>query len=143
LKLRRFLDGMRIRSSFDSTARTLSQSQENFKYWADNVRSLLSKIPGMQQTMSDYAFNIQALEAIARDAARRGNNQIIGLIDSIFLGSAALGQEPAIAATVGILRRMATDPRTATNLAQWINKSGNLTRTGVAIKTMLDQMLKD
>lgn len=135
LKLRRFLDGMRLRSSFDSAVNSLSQNQENFRYWSDSVRGVLAKVPGMAKVMDQYRFSIEALESIAKEAARRGNNQLIGLIDSMFIGATAIGS-PAAAATLGIGRRALNDPRVLTNTAQAISKSGSLSSPGAAIKSI-------
>lgn len=134
LKLRRFLDGMRLRSSYDSTAKSLSQSQENFKYWSDHVRQALSKdVPGIKKIMNDYRFNIEALESISKEATRRGNNQVLGLIDSIFLSGFAINPTSG-AGTIGLARKALESPRVLTNIASKINSSGTLSRIGTAVK---------
>jgi DNA-binding transcriptional regulator YhcF (GntR family) len=133
LTLRRFLDGMRVRSSFDTTAKTLSQGQENFKYWSDTVRGLLKKIPGMEKTMNDYRFDIEALETLAKEASRRGNNQLISLIDSIFLSGFAMGN-PGVPVTLGLTRRALNSPSILTRLGSSIENAGTLSKTGLGIK---------
>lgn len=103
LSLRRFFDRMRLASSFDKPASKLSMTQANFKTLADAVRSKVNDVPGIAPIMKDYSFYIDALEALAGEAKRRGNNQVIGLIDAIFLGNAV--SNPVSGGILALLRR--------------------------------------
>ena len=140
LKLRRFLDGMRIHSSFDPGA-SLSLGQSNFKYWSNIVRSKLSKVPGLQDIMSEYKFNIEAMESLAREASRRGNAQVVGFLDSIFLGGGLAVGEPITAVGLGVGRRIINSPRGLTSLGSAINRSGTPSRLGTAIKATANQII--
>lgn len=99
LNARRLLDKVRISTSFDKPTTALSQTQGNLKTLADTIRNRVNSIPGMGETMKNYSFYIDALEALSKEAARRGNNQVIGLIDSVFLA----GGVPTDPVTGGIL----------------------------------------
>lgn len=123
LTIRRFFDKMRIASSFDKPASSLSTTQSNFKTLADAVRGKVNSVPGVSPLMKDYSFYIDALEALAREASRRGNNQVISLIDSIFLGGGLSVANPAPLLTVGILRRIFNSPQGMTLLGSIMNKS--------------------
>lgn len=131
LSLRRFLDRMRIATSYDAPANKLSQTQANFKTLSDTVRTRLAKVPGVEKVMKDYSFYIDALDALAKEAKRTGNNQIIGMIDSLFLGSAAASAQPITPLTIGMIRKIAATPAGATFLAQFINNP-NISRVGSA-----------
>lgn len=139
LKLRRFLDGMRIRSSFTPNQK-LSQTQSNFKYFADKIRNELTKIPGFSGTMNEYRFNIDALDAIAKEAARRGNRQILGFIDSAMLGGGLASGEPFIGLGGLTLRRIVQSPSLSTKGAKTIQRLGETTGLGSTIRTGLSNL---
>lgn len=137
LEMRRFLDGMRIKSSYTPTAK-LSMGQESLKYWTDSLRDKIAKfVPSVGGAMKDYSFNIKAIDSLAKFAARTGNKEVLGLIDSVFLGSAAMG-EPTIA-TVGLLRKVLQSPRLGTALAQEVVRAPSA--TGMGIKTAISSGL--
>lgn len=139
LKLRRYLDGVRNRASFDTQA-PLSLTQENFKYWSNLVRNKLRNVKGMEQIMDDYVFNIEALESLAREATRRGNNQVLGMMDALLLGIGTL-EPTSIGLAVG--RRTLISPRVTTNLAQTIQRPGGVIRgLGTGIKTGVSQLVR-
>ncbi len=118
LTLRRFFDRLRISSSFDKPASKLSLTQANFKTLADAVRGRVNSIPGMQKVMDDYSFYIDALDDLAKEAARTGNNQVIGLIDSMFLAGTAATGSP-IPAVMGLARKaLLSNPGGLTGTAQ-------------------------
>lgn len=120
LDLRRFLDGLRLSRSFDVPVNKLSMSQQNFKILADRLRGKLAKIPGFGDVMKEYSFNIDALEAIAREASRRGNNQIFSLIDSVIFGGGFAAGNPIGAATIGAGRRALNSPSALTGIGNSI-----------------------
>lgn len=123
LQLRRFLDKMRIASSFDKTTNQLSMTQANFKTLADVARKRLKTIPGIEPIMKDYSFYIDALESLAKEASRRENSQVISLIDSIFLGGGLSAADPAPLLTINVLRRLIQSGPGMTGLAQLLQKS--------------------
>jgi hypothetical protein len=121
--IRRLLDRVRISTSFDKPVTSLSQSQGNLKTLADAIRSRVNSIPGMGQVMKDYSFNIDALEALAREASRRGNNQVLSLIDSLFLSGAYAGNNPIPGVTMGMLRKIIMSANGTTMLGQALKNS--------------------
>lgn len=137
LNIRRFLDKMRIASSYDRPATSLSLTQSNFKTLADNLRGRINKIPGVAALMKDYSFYIDAIDAIAKEAARRGNNQALGLIDSVFLGGGIAGN-PIVGAGGFAFRKFLSSPRGTTGLGSVIknpnlgSKASFLLQTGSA-----------
>ena len=140
LAIRRLLDSLRGQRSFDATAPTLSLTQQNLKFLADTLRSRVNKIPGMPEPMKDYVFNIDALEHIGKEAARTGNRQIISLLDAIFFGGGAVSAQPAVGAALGLARRVLTVPASATRIAQGIQNSGAVTKTGQAIRGLITSL---
>ena len=121
LNARRLLDKVRISTSFDKPVTSLSQTQGNLKTLADTIRSRVNSIPGMGETMKNYTFYIDALESLAKEAARRGNSQVVGLIDAAFLSG--IPTDPATAGTMSILQKLLRSPYGLTKLAQFINSS--------------------
>ncbi len=121
LEVRRFLDKMRVAKSFDSPASKLSLSQANLKTLTDTVRGRVNAIPEMGAAMKNYSFYIDALEALAKEAARRGNNQVVGMIDSILFGTATAVGSPALGAFAA-LRRVAASPGGATAVGSALDK---------------------
>ena len=121
VQIKRFLDRVRIATSFDKPVVNLSTSQGNLKTLADAVRGRVNAIPGMGETMKNYSFYLDSLEALAREAARRGNNQVISMIDSLFLSGAYAGNNPAPGITLGLIRKLLASPRGATSLGQILN----------------------
>lgn len=138
LNLRRLLDGMRVRSSFQSNQK-LSLGQENMKYWSDAVRGKLGEIKGFSDIMKDYSFNIKALESLAKEAARRDNKALLGLIDSIFFASGiAVGDVSGALAGggIGAIRKAIESPTAMTNIGQALQK-GTATKAGTVIKGLI------
>jgi hypothetical protein len=134
LSIRRLLDRARIASSFDKPASALSQTQSNLKTLADSARSRLNSVNGIGDIMKKYSFYIDAMDTLAKEAARRGNNQAISLIDSLFLSSAFGGVNPALPVTAGTLRKVLLSGPGTTMLAQLLNKgaasAGTIGTTG-------------
>lgn len=143
LGLRRFLDKMRFASSYVKEPTQLSQSQANFKFLSDALRKRVNAIPGMKDVMNDYRFYIDALEALANEAKRRGNRQVLSLIDSLFFSTGLASGNPALGITAGVGRKLLNMPAGATNLAHMIDNiqptmAGRLLR-GAAIQATASQ----
>lgn len=122
LNARRLLDKVRISTSFDKPATALSQTQGNLKTLADTIRNRVNAIPGMGETMKNYSFYIDALEALAKEAARRGNNQVIGLIDSVFLAG-GVPVDPVAGGILATAQKLLRSVYGNTKLAQSIYNS--------------------
>lgn len=142
LFLKRFLDRMRTASSYNQTGITkLSQTQANYKYYSDLVRGTLNKtIPGMDTTMKDYSFYIDALNDLAKKAASEGNKEALGLIDVLFVTEGLGSGVPGMGPVLGLTRRIMNTPMFLTTLANKINSgitglAGSLTR-GVTAETL-------
>jgi len=127
LSIRRLLDKARIATSFDRPAMKLSLSQGNLKTLADAVRSRVNAIPEMGEIMKDYSFYLDAMESLAKEAARRGNNQVLSLIDSLFLSGAYAGNNPIPGLTMGMFRKIVQSAWGTTALGQ-ILKNSNVSR---------------
>lgn len=121
LDVRRLLDKARIASSYDKPAMSMSLSQANLKTLADAARSRVNAIPGMGDIMAKYSFNIEAMDALAKEAARRGNTQALSLIDSLFLSSAFGADNMVPGVTAGIARRVLMSGPGITGTAQALN----------------------
>lgn len=124
LDMRRLLDKLRISSSFNQPAPKLSLTQSNFKTLADTARSRVNSVPGMADVMKQYSFNIDALEALAKEAAARGNTQVLSLIDSIFLGNGLTAANASPALTALTLRKLFMTPAGKTYLGSILNTAG-------------------
>ena len=132
LNLRRFLDRIRVASSFDKPATSMATGEANLKILADTVRKRLTDIPEMAETMKDYSFYIDAIEALAKEAKRTGNRAVLGLIDNLYLG-VGLASGQAIPATVmATISRLMNSAGGATGLGQMIN-AGSLGAKGSAV----------
>jgi len=140
LALRRFFDKMRFASSYNADTANLSISQQNFKYLSNELRKRVNSIPGMKNIMKDYAFNIDALEALANEAKRRGNNQVLSLIDSIFFSTGLASGNPIAGASVGTVRKIINSPYGATTIGSAIEKGGSLSKPGAAVKGAASQI---
>lgn len=139
LDMRRLIDSQRIASTYRAMpVGRISLSQESFKSAADALRSKLNAIPGVSEIMKDYSFSIEALEHIAKEAQRKGNNQVLSLIDSIFLAGAASGSPLGVGGFLA--RRSLVSPTIATQGAQAAATFGRATQpirslTGRAVET--------
>jgi len=140
LDMRRLIDSQRIASTYRAMPTgKISLSQESFRSAADALRGKLNSIPGISEHMKNYSFSIDALEALTKEAQRKGNSQVVGLIDSIlFTGGAAFGGTPVGVGGV-VARHTLSSAKAATGLAQGINTLGRATApirslTGSAIE---------
>lgn len=137
--VRRLLDGLRVQTSYNNPTR-LSLSQQNLRFLSNALRARVNKVPGMEAAMKDYVFYIDAFEHIAKEAARTGNRQIISLLDSVLFGGGAVAATPAYGAALTIGRRVLTTPASATRIAQGIQNSGAVTKTGALIKGLITSL---
>lgn len=135
LDARRLLDGLRVRSSFVPDTK-LSTSQENLKFLADQLRTRLSKVDGMGEVMKDYSFNIQALEALAKEAVRRGNSNVITLVEGTLLGSGS-----PVGAGIYAGKKLINTPSGVTNLGSAIAGQAEKSTTGQALRGIGSQSL--
>lgn len=133
LAIRRLLDKARLARSFDVPVTKLSLSQANLKTLADEARKRLNKIPQLEPVMADYSFNIDALEDLAKEGARRGNNQLLSLIDSIFLGTGLAGGQIPQAVTLASIRKYIQSGRGATTVGSMVKNPNASAQTVGAI----------
>lgn len=139
LELRRFLDGMRVRSSFNP-GQKLSQTQQNFKYFSDEVRKSLTKIPGMKAIMNEYRFNIEALETIAKEAAKQGNTQLLSLIDSMLLSGGLISSNLGLSLGALVGRRALKNAPVLTGAANKIQTIGKSSVAGTATRGAVSRL---
>lgn len=90
--------------------------------------------------MNKYSFSIDALESIAREASRRGNQQVVGYIDTALVGGGLISGEP-IVASLGFIKRQLNNPAVTTRIGQAINKGGQISKAGAAIKGAVSKIL--
>ena len=128
LEARRLLDGLRVKSSYNPNPK-LSLAQDNLKFLSDKLRSRLSKVEGFGDVMKQYSFNIQALEALAKEAVKRDNANVIGLIDSTLIGA---GGPVGMGIAAG--RKFLNTPTAVTNIASSINKASQNSAAGQAVR---------
>lgn len=135
LTARRLLDGLRIRSSFIPDSK-LSTSQDNLKFLADELRKRLTKIEGFADVMKEYAFNIKAMEALSKEAVRRGNSNVITLVEGTLLG----GGSP-VGAGIYAGKKLLNTPTGITNIANAINKTDAVSNTAQAARAAISSPL--
>lgn len=140
LGMRRFLDGMRARSSYNPQVK-LSTTGENFKYWSDKVRGAVNAIPGMQSVMKDYSFNIDALSALAKTAAQKGNTQLVNMLDILIFEGGLTGGIPGLGASMSLGRKGIQTAAGATGLGSAIQNSGSLSKLGAGLKGAIGGLL--
>lgn len=132
LAIRRLLDKARLARSYDVPVSKLSLTQANLKIMADEARGRLNKIPGLKPVMDEYAFGLDALEALAKEGARRGNNQVLSLIDSVFLGAGMAAGDFKQAVTLAGLRKYLQSGRGATRIGSTLaNPNASAKTVGV------------
>lgn len=141
LNIRRLLDKARIASSFEKPVSKLSLTQANLKTLADAVRGRLNAIPGLGETMKNYSFYIEALETLSKEAARRGNTQALGLIDSLFLSGAFGATSPLPGFTAGLGRKLLMSGPGITRTAQFLNK-GTASPTTIGATGLISKNLQ-
>ena len=94
--------------------------------------------------MKNYSFYLEALETLGNEAKRRGNNQVISLIDSLFLSNAFGGAHPAGLTMGALLRKVLGSGWGSTKLGQMISQgtispatSGTISAGSSALQTEL------
>lgn len=128
LEMRRLIDSQRIASSYRAVPTgKISLTQESYKAAADSLRSKLNNLPGMGSVMKDYSFSIDALEALAKEAQRKGNAQVIGLIDSILFAGGTQYGGPMIGLGGAIARHTLSAAPAVTYGAQALRTLGRAT----------------
>jgi hypothetical protein len=135
LEARRFIDKMRAAPSFRANP-NLSVIQEGLKKASDDLRPLIAGLsPEARSVMQRYSFAIDALEALAREAMRRNNAQVIGLIDAAFLGSGVAAANPALGLATYAVNKTVKAPSVLTGAGAAIDKG--LGATGQAAGRVL------
>lgn len=123
LVIRRMLDGLRNSRSFLANTR-LAPKQEVYKKAADNLRGKLSKIEGVGDLMNEYRFNIEAMNSLVKEAARRGNTKIFSLFDGMVGGTSIGAGMPLGGAGLITAFRTIQTPAILTALGRGLDKLG-------------------
>lgn len=142
LELRRFLDGLRIQSSYNpmSTSK-LSLGQQNLKALTERLRTKVNALPGMKTAMKNYSFYIDALESLAKKANKEANAGALDLIDKALLGGGIFAHAPIEATALEAVKKTASSPKVFTNIAQKIQQGGLPTKVGAAAKYGLTKLM--
>lgn len=142
LEMRRFLDGLRIQSSYNPLATAkMSLSQQNLKALTERLRGRVNELPGMKTAMKNYSFYIDALESLAKKANKEANAGALDLVDKALLGGGIFAHAPVEATVLEGIKKVASSPKVYTNLAQTIQKTGLPTKTGTVLKAGLSKVL--
>ena len=116
LWLRRYLDSMRNARSFMSDT-NLTPMQEGLKGLTNNLRGNLAKqVPGIEDLMNEYRFNIQAFDTLAELAIKRNNAKIINLTDILVGGGGMASGFPGTGIGAAFAMRAFQTPFALTNL---------------------------
>ena len=122
LRVKRFFDALRTNSSFSQNP-SLSLKQEGLKNASNVFRQKLYDA-GFKEAMEQEKIFIEAIEALVKDAAKRNNKNVIGLVDLLAGGGGLVAGGPlsGLSAAVGI--RAFQQPTVITNLARGISIIG-------------------
>lgn len=104
----------------------IGHTNKGFTSSGNIILKNLNEVTGqktMGEVMKNYSFYIEAMEALGKEAQRRGNNQVLSLIDSLFLSGAYAGNNPIPGLTMGTLRRILMSAPGLTGLGSMISKS--------------------
>lgn len=122
LRLKRFFDALRSNSSFNLNP-TLSLKQEGLKNAANVFRQKLYDA-GFEKAMELERIFIEAIEALVKDAAKRGNKNVIGLVDLLAGGGGMVSGGPLAGLGAAASIRMVQQPAFITNVARGLYKTG-------------------
>lgn len=144
LWLRRYMDSMRNTKSFLSDS-NLSPMQEGLKKLANDLRGNLAKqVPGIEDLMNEYRFNIQAFDDLAELAVKRNNAKIINLTDILVGGGGLASGFPGTGIGAMTALRAFQTPFSLTNLGQGSKAFGDamsvVKKAAPAIGTVGSQM---
>lgn len=122
LRVKRFLDSLRNNSSFIQNP-NLSLKQEGLKN-ASNIFRQKIYDAGFKEAMEQERIFIEAVDALVKDAAKRGNKNVIGLMDLMAGGGGLVAGGPLGGLSIPLAIRGFQQPAIITNLARGISKVG-------------------
>lgn len=122
LRLKRFFDGLRNSSGFRTNA-TLAPKQEELKVASNIFRKKLYEA-GFEDAMNQERIFIDAMTALADDAKRRANKNVIGLLDLVAGTGGMISGNPLIGAGVVAGVKATQLPRVITTTARTLYKLG-------------------
>lgn len=138
LDLRRFLDKLRTKTSFRNP-----KIGDDIAYWADDLRGQVNKINDIGQINKDYAFAIQAKDALIRAARSLNNQKVLGAFEGYFEGGAMLAGKPLEGAAIIGAKRLTQSPNIQSRVAQGLNKIGDSTKKGIVTRAFLGKKVAD
>lgn len=124
LRLKRFFDGLRTSRAFSANP-ILSLKQEGLKNASNVFRQKLYEA-GFQEAMNQERIFIEAIDALVADAAKRGNKNVIGLVDLLAGGGGMISGGPLAGIGAAASIRAVQQPTIITNVARGIFKAGKL-----------------
>ena len=122
LRLKRFFDSLRNNSSFNTNP-ILSLKNEGLKNAANVFRQKLYDA-GFKEAMEQERIFIEALEAVVKDAARRGNRNVIGIVDLLAGGGGMVAGGPLSGVSAAVAIRAVQLPPVITGVARGLFKAG-------------------
>lgn len=141
LRLKRFFDGLRNSSSFRENA-MLAPKQEELKIASNIFRKKLYDA-GYQEAMNQERIFIEALDALANDAKKRLNKNVIGLFDLVAGTGGMVTGNPLIGAGVVAGARATQLPRVITTTARALYKlGGGLEKIGAKVSAPVKRVTK-
>ena len=122
LRLKRFFDALRNNSSFMKNE-NLSLKQEGLKNAANVFRQKLYDA-GFKEAMEQERIFIEAIEAVVKDAARRGNRNVIGIVDLLAGGGGMVAGGPLSGVSAAVAIRAVQLPPVITGVARGLFRAG-------------------
>ena len=122
LRLKRFFDALRNNSSFMKNE-NLSLKQEGLKNAANVFRQKLYEA-GFKEAMEQERIFIEAIDALVKDAAKRHNKNVIGLVDLLAGGGGMVAGGPLSGVSAAVAIRAVQLPPIVTGVARGLFKAG-------------------
>jgi len=138
LQFRRFLDGLRKRTSFRNP-----KVGDDLAYWANDLRNQINAVNDIGQLNKDYAFAIKAAESLKATAKSSNNQKVIGAIESYFEGGAIVAGEGLSGLGVIGAKRIVQSAGFQSNLAQGLNNLGNSSKAGIGTRALIGKKASD
>lgn len=132
IALRRILDGLRSKASYKGL-----NVGDNLQYWSDSLRKVINNSDGLGDVNKDYAFALQARDALIKKAQQDGNKQVLGALEAYVAGEplASAGNPGGFIAVAA--KRTVNSPTFQTNAGQFFNKLGESTKKGIMTRSVI------
>lgn len=139
IKFRRLIDKMRGSTSFRNP-----RVGDNLKYWADDLRATVNNIDGIGALNKDYAMALKAADALMKKGVSESNKQLVGALEMYTVGLPAVSDSPSLfGAGMVAAKRMVNSPRFQMAGGRFIQNMGNSSKTGIATRRILPEVVRD